>query len=131
MKSKCIGFLLFLLFFCINSLGWAQDNQVQEKRLSPVADTFVSNSPRLTRIGTERDLTFTGRSTIADPKSNVLVQASADKEECGVVDIDIALARDKQITPKNHSFNDRRPAEYRLLVERAGSLPGVEPTRKQ
>ena len=55
MKSKCIGFLLFLLFFCINSLGWAQDNQVQEKRLSPVADTFVSSSPRLTRIGTERE----------------------------------------------------------------------------
>ncbi len=55
MKSKCIGFLLFLLFFCISSLGWAQDNQVQEKRLSPVADTFVSNSSRLTRIGTERE----------------------------------------------------------------------------
>jgi len=55
MKSKCIGFLLFLLFFCINSLGWAQDNQIQEMRVSPVGDTFVSNSPRLTRIGTERE----------------------------------------------------------------------------
>ncbi|MEW5796280.1 MAG: nitrilase-related carbon-nitrogen hydrolase [Candidatus Zixiibacteriota bacterium] len=69
------------------------------------------------RIGTERDLTFTGLSTIADPKSNVLVQASPDRAEVGLVDIDIALARNKRPTPKNHVFDDRRPDEYRLLVE--------------
>jgi hypothetical protein len=54
MKSKRLGFFLFLLLLCSNSLSWAQDNQVQEKRLSPVADTFLSDSPFLTWVGTER-----------------------------------------------------------------------------
>lgn len=68
------------------------------------------------RIGTERDLTFTGLSAIADPKADMLLQASPDGEEVGLVDIDISLARDKQITPRNHVFNDRRPGEYGGLV---------------
>jgi predicted amidohydrolase len=68
------------------------------------------------RIGTERDLTFTGLSTIADPRSEVLLQASPDKEEVGVVDIDIALARDKNVTPRNNVFDDRRPDMYAGLV---------------
>ena len=69
------------------------------------------------RIGTERDLTFTGLSTVADPKADVLLQASPDREEVGLVDIDIALARDKQVTPRNHVFIDRRVAEYGLVTE--------------
>jgi len=69
------------------------------------------------RIGTERDLTFTGLSTVADPGSNVLLQASSDREEVGLVDINVALARDKQATPRNHVFEDRRSGEYGLLVK--------------
>jgi predicted amidohydrolase len=69
------------------------------------------------RIGAERDLAFTGMSTIADPKSNVLVQASAAEEAVKVVDIDILLARDKMVTPRNHVFTDRRPKEYTYLIE--------------
>jgi predicted amidohydrolase len=69
------------------------------------------------RIGSERDLTFTGLSTIADPKANVLVQASATEEDVKVVDIDISLARDKMVTPRNHVFADRRPLEYTNLIE--------------
>lgn len=69
------------------------------------------------RIGTERDLTFTGLSVIADPKANVLIQASPDREEIGLIDIDVALARNKNATPRNHVFNDRRPSEYRRLLE--------------
>jgi len=69
------------------------------------------------RTGTERDLTFTGLSTIADPKSNVLLMASPDKEEIGLVDIDVSLARDKQATLRNHVFDDRRPGEYGALLE--------------
>ena len=68
------------------------------------------------RYGTERDLTFTGLSTIADPKSNVLSVAPPDEDAVAVVDIDIALARDKNVTPRNHVFDDRRPAEYTGLV---------------
>ena len=69
------------------------------------------------RIGTEGDLTFTGLSTIADPKGDVIVQASASDEEVKIVDIDIELARNKMVTPRNDIFADRRPEEYVSLVE--------------
>jgi predicted amidohydrolase len=69
------------------------------------------------RIGTEGDLTFTGLSTVAAPNSDILVQASPDREEVGLVDIDITQARNKQVTPRNHVFDDRRVAEYLLLLE--------------
>ncbi|MCK4462179.1 MAG: carbon-nitrogen hydrolase [candidate division Zixibacteria bacterium] len=69
------------------------------------------------RIGAEGDLTFTGLSVIADPKGEVIAQASPEDEEVAVVDIDVALARDKMITPRNHLINDRRPQEYRRLME--------------
>ena len=68
------------------------------------------------RIGTEGDLTFTGMSTIADPQGNVLVQASSDGEEIGIAEMDVALARDKMMTPRNHVFHDRRPEFYSRLV---------------
>jgi predicted amidohydrolase len=67
------------------------------------------------RIGVEGNLSFTGLSTIADPKGNVLLQASPSAEEVGIVEVDIGLARDKNITPRNHLWADRRPDEYSLL----------------
>jgi predicted amidohydrolase len=73
------------------------------------------------RIGRERDLTFTGLSTIADPGGEVLVQASATEDELGLVDVDIRLARDKQVTSRNHSFADRRPEDYALLCAGQGT----------
>jgi len=69
------------------------------------------------RIGTEGDLSFTGLSTIADPKGDVLTQASPSEEEVQIVDIDIELARDKMVTPRNDIFADRRPEEYTSLVD--------------
>ncbi len=68
------------------------------------------------RIGTEGDLTFTGLSIIADPKGNVMVQASSDREEIGIAELDIALARDKMMTPRNHVLDDRRPEFYSRLL---------------
>ncbi len=70
------------------------------------------------RIGTEGDLTFTGLSTIADPKGNVIAQASESHEEVMMVDIDVSLARDKKITSRNDVLKDRRPEEYSLLTEK-------------
>ena len=67
------------------------------------------------RIGTERDVTFTGMSTIADPKGNVLHQANADTPVVVAVDFDLQMAADKMITPRNHVLNDRRPELYRQL----------------
>lgn len=69
------------------------------------------------RIGTERDLTFTGLSIIATPRGEVLTQASAAKEAVELVDVDMSLARDKNVTARNHIFADRRPKEYALLTE--------------
>ena len=67
------------------------------------------------RVGTEGELSFTGLSTIADPRGRVHLQASASDEEVGLVDADAEMARDKQITCRNHIFADRRPEEYSLL----------------
>lgn len=74
------------------------------------------------RIGTEEDLTFTGHSIIANPKGDVLIQASRTNEEIGIKRIDIGLAKDKMITERNDVFKDRRPQEYSLLT--ANSIEG-------
>ena len=47
----------------------------------------------------------------------VLYQASEDKEEVKIVDINISLARDKKITPMNDIIKDRRTSEYKELIE--------------
>ena len=64
------------------------------------------------RIGEQ--LHFTGKSQITGPRGEVLAQASNALEEVKVVDIDPALARDKNINRRNHLLNDRRPELYRL-----------------
>lgn len=64
------------------------------------------------RIGSERELTFTGRSLIADPRGELLAEAPVDQECIRIVEIDLAAARDKQVTPRNHLFDDRRPDVY-------------------
>jgi predicted amidohydrolase len=69
------------------------------------------------RIGTERGLTFTGLSTIANPRGEVQIQASPAGEEVCLADVDVRLARDKDITPRNNLLADRRPEVYTLLVE--------------
>ncbi|MBP1911474.1 nitrilase [Thermococcus stetteri] len=66
------------------------------------------------RIGEEFGLRFIGKSTIASPKAEVLAMGSEDKEEVGVVEIDLSLARDKRINEMNDIFKDRRPQYYTL-----------------
>lgn len=73
------------------------------------------------RIGvearTDETLRFTGLSQIVSPTGEVLLQASPDREEVGVVDVDPAWARDKHLTTLNDVFADRRPEFYRRLME--------------
>ncbi len=67
------------------------------------------------RIGCEGELQFTGMSTIADPKGGILHQAGQHESAVKMVTMDIAEARDKMVTPRNHVFRDRHPEEYTSL----------------
>jgi len=65
---------------------------------------------------TGKKLSFTGKSQITDPKGNILLRASQDKDEVGIVEINPLLARDKKFTENNHIFDDRMPGFYRRLL---------------
>ena len=69
------------------------------------------------RFGSERELTFTGRSILTDPRGSVISEAPADLPYIGLVEIDPAAARDKSVTPRNDLIKDRRPGEYGELIK--------------
>ncbi len=69
------------------------------------------------RYGLERGLKFFGRSQITSPRGEMLAQAASDATGAITADLDLAQADDKQLTPYNHIFNDRRPALYRRLTD--------------
>jgi predicted amidohydrolase len=64
------------------------------------------------RVGVERGLRFIGQSQIVSPRGRVLYRASPRKEECVIRTIDLSLARDKAVTPKNNLLKDRMPRAY-------------------
>jgi len=66
------------------------------------------------RIGEERGLRFIGMSQINSPKAEILLRASEDKEEVGIVEISLEEARNKKINELNDIFKDRRPEHYML-----------------
>ncbi|WP_421920538.1 nitrilase-related carbon-nitrogen hydrolase [Marinifilum sp.] len=63
------------------------------------------------RIGTEKELSFTGQSIITNTKGEVLAKAGK-KEEILMVEFDPKLAQNKMITPLNNAFEDRRTDIY-------------------
>jgi len=65
-------------------------------------------------------LSFTGESQVTSPKMEILIQASADKEEVGIVEINPSLAQNKMITPNNHIFLDRKVELYQPLLNKNG-----------
>ena len=68
------------------------------------------------RIGREGAVTFTGLSTIASPKGEVLHQASPASDEAFSIEIDVAAARNKMIAAGNDRFGDRIVDEYQYLT---------------
>ena len=80
------------------------------------------------RVGVEeRDpaaprLAFTGMSQVTGPRGEILCRAGRE-EELRVVEIDIELARAKQLTPRNHLLDDRRPDCYGALLSGDGRPP--------
>ncbi len=59
-----------------------------------------------------KELNFTGSSVILDPKGNYLKRGSESGEECTIIEIDPAIALDKNITELNNIFDDRRDDIY-------------------
>ncbi len=69
------------------------------------------------RVGVEnrvknKKLKFIGKSQITAPSGKVLKRAPGSGVSTGTVKIDIKEARNKQITPENNLFSDRRKALY-------------------
>ena len=64
------------------------------------------------RIGTERDLTFAGKSFLCNPAGEIISEASKQNEEILFTEIEPKEARNKMITARNHVFDDRRPEKY-------------------
>ncbi|MCF8369811.1 MAG: hypothetical protein K9G76_12295 [Bacteroidales bacterium] len=69
------------------------------------------------RYGNERGITFSGQSILSDPKGNTLIKAPAKGDSVEVTKLDLELARNKWITPQNHVFTDRFPAQYTDLIK--------------
>jgi predicted amidohydrolase len=61
-------------------------------------------------------LAFTGRSQILGPDGARLAQASPDRAEIIVAEVDPARADEKRITAANDLFRDRRPGLYGALA---------------
>ncbi len=64
------------------------------------------------RVGVERGLRYIGQSQIVNPRGRIIYRASTRKEESVVRDIDLSLARDKAVTPRNQLLRDRVPHAY-------------------
>jgi predicted amidohydrolase len=73
-------------------------------------------SVTVNRTGTEQvgggRLTFTGASQVVSPGGELLLAGPPCGEAALAVDVDPERALDKQITPENHLFDDRRPGLY-------------------
>jgi predicted amidohydrolase len=69
------------------------------------------------RYGTERGVTFSGKSFISDTFGKTLVMAKANEDSVKVVEMDISKSRNKMITERNHALDDRFPKEYGELIE--------------
>lgn len=69
------------------------------------------------RTGSEGELHFTGGSLMVDPRGRVLSSAPEKEDYISIESVDPAVARDKEVTPLNDLFKDRRPEEYSLLTK--------------
>ncbi len=120
------------MLFYPTAIGWdRQDTPEEQKRQHGAWQTIqrahaVANSVPVivaNRTGFEASpisgdpgIEFWGQSFIAGPQGEILAQASADKEECLVVDLD--LDRTEQIKRIWPYFRDRRIDAYQDLTSR-------------
>jgi len=86
------------------------------------------------RTGTETRpggrVPFTGRSQVAAPDGRAFLRATKHAETAAAMDADLALARDKELSPLTSLFANRRPELYGGLVATRGLVhPPVRPAR--
>ncbi len=67
-------------------------------------------------MGREREVSYCGRSLAANPKGEVIAEASPKKEEVLTVELDLAhIAREREQEPV---LSNLRPELYRFINER-------------
>lgn len=69
------------------------------------------------RYGTERGISFSGQSIISDSFGKTLYKASSDNDEVKILEFDLNYSQNKQITERNHAFEDRRTNTYGEILE--------------
>ncbi|MFX1319282.1 MAG: nitrilase-related carbon-nitrogen hydrolase [Promethearchaeota archaeon] len=69
------------------------------------------------RIGTERTLTFTGRSQITDIQGKILARGGKDRTGIIVAEINPRQAQNKMLTHTNNIITDRRVDLYHRLLK--------------
>jgi predicted amidohydrolase len=76
-----------------------------------------------TKAGYERSIYYPGGSMIVDPKGRVVARMPYDRHGVVVADVIPDWAHDKSVYAANDKFADRRPATYRILVEKYQNTP--------
>jgi predicted amidohydrolase len=98
-------------------LPWCQD-AMKTRSIENRVFSVTAN-----RIGMEKrgniSLTFTGKSQIVSPTGDVLASATERSESLKVVEVDIAQALDKHVTPANDLFVDRKVNLYKPILRKA------------
>lgn len=89
-----------------------------ENRVYVVTCNRTGTESRTTPRGERWSVPFTGRSQVVDPMGHVMV-AAGKRDECALaVDCDLALARNKAMSPLTHLWTSRRPEMYGRVVKR-------------
>ncbi len=103
----CDYLILHPIFLVI---PWCPDAMVTRSLENNVFSATCNRWGSEARGGLE--LNFIGRSQLISPKGERMVKLAADEDGVAVVEIDPALARDKQVTEHNHLWEDRRDSFY-------------------
>ncbi len=92
-------------------LPWCPEAMVtrcQENRVFAATANRIGSEDR-----TGQRLDFIGMSEIVSPLGDILRRMGREEEGAAMAAIDLE-AIEKQVTPRNHIFNDRRPDQYRI-----------------
>ena len=93
-------------------LPWCQQAMIT-RSLENRVFSITSNRTGKETNGAE-SVEFTGQSQILGPRGEILTRMNETETGTRTCGIDPALALDKQVTPLNDAFGDRRPALYEL-----------------